>query len=172
MHHDYPIEQLARSATTRFQIGFARVTMHLMPEFEDAVLEPSEHGSRILGTSEGVLASPRDVIRQIDADRLQLNEPRVRPIYDTAVREPVMWVRATMDFACIGAVVQDLVRRSADIHARNRHSSRPVVRAQAPRRALLGYPQDLSTLSGGTADLRMWPSHYAPVPPTSGGAAA
>lgn len=41
MYRDYPLEQLARSISTRFQMGFARMTMHLLPEFKEVVLEPS-----------------------------------------------------------------------------------------------------------------------------------
>src|SRR5687768_6070898 len=36
MYHEYPIEQLARGTGTRFQRGFARMTMHLLPEFKEA----------------------------------------------------------------------------------------------------------------------------------------
>ena len=49
MCYDYPIEQLARSARSRFQMGFARMTMHLLPEFKDIVLEPGAKGLKILG---------------------------------------------------------------------------------------------------------------------------
>ena len=44
MTYGYPIEQLARSMTTRFQMGFARMTMHLMPEIDGVCLEPSNQG--------------------------------------------------------------------------------------------------------------------------------
>jgi hypothetical protein len=39
------------------------------------------------------------------------------------------------------------------------------VRARAVLRHLLGYPQALAALSHSTADLRMWLSHYTPLPP-------
>ena len=43
-HAPYPIEQLARSAHTQFQIGFAKMTMRLMPAFDDVALEPTAEG--------------------------------------------------------------------------------------------------------------------------------
>jgi len=172
MYYDYPIEQLARSAKSRFQMGFARMTMHLLPEFEDIVLEPSAQGLKILGANEIALAMPGEIIRQIHADEVELREPRVRLLYDTSVREPVMWVRTSVPHKYAEPAIQDLVARAAEIEEVEWVLSHPVVRAKAPLRLLLGYPQALATLSQNTAELRMWLSHYAPVPPAPGGHAA
>jgi hypothetical protein len=172
MHYGYPIEQLARSAKSRFQMGFARMTLHLLPDFEDIVFEPSAQGLKILGANEIALANPGEVIRQIHKDDVELKAPRVRLLYDTTVREPVMWVRAAMPYRYAESVVQDLVSRGADIEEVDWMLPDPVVRAKAPLRLLLGYPQALATLSRNTADLRMWLSHYAPVRPEFGGDAA
>ena len=78
VYYQYPIEQVARSARSRFQMGFARMTMHLLPEFEDIVLEPSAQGLKILGANELALATPGEAIRQIHQDDVELQEPRVR----------------------------------------------------------------------------------------------
>jgi predicted membrane GTPase involved in stress response len=172
MYYQYPIEQLARSAKTQFQMGFARMTMHLMPKFDDAVLEPSEQGLKILGASELALSVPGEVIRQIHAGDVELKEPRVRLLYDTTVREPIMWIRANVEDKYAEAVVQDLVTRGADIDEVDWMVSPPVIRAKAPLRALLGYPQTLATLSKNTADVRMWLSHYARMPSGPDGEAA
>lgn len=172
MYYDYPIEQLACGANTRFQLGFARITMHLMPQFDDVVLEPSQAGLKIHGASEVALAIPREVIRQIHADEVELKAPQVRLLHDATVREPVMWVRAGVAYGYAEAVVQDLVARNAEIEEVDWMVPRPVVRAKAPLRVLLGYPQALAALSGNTADLRMWLSHYAALhPPPDGNAA-
>ena len=172
MYYQYPIEQVARSARSRFQMGFARMTMHLLPEFEDIVLEPSAQGLKILGANELALATPGEAIRQIHQDDVELQEPRVRLLYDTMLREPVMWVRAAMPDQYAEPAVQDLVARGAEIEEVDWMLSLPVIRAKAPLRVLLGYPQALAALSQNTADLRMWLSHYAPVPPELGGDAA
>ena len=68
-------------------------------------------------------------------------------------------------------VIQDLVERTADIEAFDWMAPRPVVRARAPLRQLLGYPQALARLSRDDAELRMWLSHYAPLGPKPGHAA-
>ena len=165
MYHEYPIEQLARNTNTRFQIGFARMTMHLLPGFKEAVLEPSERGLKILATNEAALAQPAEVIRQIHAQDVELEEPQVRLLHGAIVQEPIMWIRAGTARAYTEAVIHDLVTRGAEIEEVDWMAPLPVVRAKAPLRQLLGYPQALAALSHDTAELRMWLSHYAPVPP-------
>ena len=145
MYYEYPIEQLARSARTRFQMGFARMTMNLMPTFEDVVLEPSVQGLKILGASEMALASPGEVIRQIHSNEVELREPRVRLLYGMKVREPVMWVRASTGHKYAEAVVQDLVTRGAAIEKVDWMPREPVVLAKAPLRSF-------ARLSAGARD--------------------
>jgi hypothetical protein len=171
MYYDYPIEQLARSARTRFQMGFARLTMHLMPSFDDVTFEPSLQGLKIIAANEQALTNPGEVLRQIHADDVEIKSPRVRLMYDTAVREPIMWIRAAVPQRYAELVVQDLVARGACIEEVDWMAPKPVVRAKAPLRLLLGYPQSVADLTQNTAELRMWLSHYAPIPPEPGAAA-
>lgn len=165
MYHEYPIEQLARSTSTRIQMGFARMTMHLLPEFKDTALEPSERGLKILATNEAALALPGEVIRQIHAEHVEIEGPQVRLLYGDVVQEPIMWVRAGTERNYTEAVIHDLVTRGAEIEEVDWMAPLPVVRARAPLRQLLGYPQTLAALSENTAELHMWLSHYAPIPP-------
>ena len=118
------------------------------------------------------MATPGEVIREIHKDDVELQEPRVRLLYDTMLREPVMWVHAAMPYQYAESAVQDLVARGAEIEEVDWMLSLPVIRAKAQLRRLLGYPQALAALSQNTADLRMWLSHYAPVAPELGGDAA
>ena len=76
--------------------------------------------------------------------------------------------------ACLarGGTETHLVARGAEIEEVDWMLSFPVIRAKALLRLLLGYPRALAALSQNTADLRMWLSHYAPVPPEFGGDAA
>ena len=78
MYDNYPIEQLARSASTRFQMGFARLTMHLMPRFADVAFEPSTQGLKILAASEPALHPPGELLRRMHAGDVRIDEPRVR----------------------------------------------------------------------------------------------
>ena len=171
MYRDYPLEQLARSTSTRFQMGFARMTMHLLPAFKEVVLEPSERGLKILASNEEALAPPREVIRQIHEEDVEIDEPQVRLLYGTVVQEPVMWVHAHSERAFTEAVIHELITREARIEEVDWLAALPVVHAKAPLRQLLGCSQALTTLSRGTADLRTWLSHYAPLPPDPGKAA-
>jgi hypothetical protein len=171
MRHDYPIEQLARSTSTRFQMGFARMTMRLLPELEEVALEPSSEGLKILAANEAALAPPGELIRRIHAQHVEFDDPQVRLLYAGSLREPIMWVRAAVDRVRTESVIQDLVRRDADIDEVDWMAASPVVRARAPLRQLLGYRQSLTALAGKTAELRMWLSHWAPIPPGPGEAA-
>jgi len=173
MNHNYPIEQLARSVQTRFQAGFARTTMQLMPVFEDARLEATAHGLKILGANEMALTGPSEVIRKICAHEVLLEEPQVRRHYYAGqLREPIMCVRTSVDSEHAEMVIQDLVARGSTIDSVYWLRSPAVIRAQAPLRNLLGYSHVLAELSKGAANLKMWLSHYAPVVPSPGGEAA
>jgi hypothetical protein len=171
MHLEYPLEQLARSKSTRFQHGFARMAMHLLPYFKDAVLEASDNGLVILAASELALAFPVEVLRQIYADDLLIDEPKVRLRYGIDVGEPVMGVRAAVPRASTEPVVHDLIGRGAEIEQVDWLAPSPVVTAKAPLRELLGYPAALSELCAAKPELEMWLSHYAPMTPGPGTAA-
>ena len=156
----YPIEQLARSSRTRFQLGFARMTMQLLPSLDDVAFEPSSQGLKILAASELALATPGEIIRQIHADEVEMGAPRVRLLFGDTVREPIMWVRVSVLEADAEAVVQDLVQRDAAIEEADWRHPATVIRALAPLRNLLGYPDALAALAQNDPELRMWPSHY------------
>ena len=171
MFFEYPVEQLARSGSTRFQMGFARMTMHLVPEFKEAVLEASPRGLKIFAANEPALAVPVEVIRQIHADDVEIGDPQVRLHYGDVVHEPIMWVRAGAPRRHTEKVIHDLIGRKAEIEEVDWLAPQPVVTAKAPLRELLGYQRALAALCENTAELRMWLSHYAPVPPGPGRAA-
>ena len=172
MRYDYPIEQLARSARTRFQLGFARLTVKLLPRFDEVAFEPSAQGLKILAETEMALALPNEVIRQLHADEVEISKPSVRLLDGDEGREPIMWVRVSVKHADAEPVLQDLVAREARIEEVDWGLPRTVIRARAPLRRLLGYPKALPGLSDSSADLRMWLSHYrAPLPGPEGDAA-
>ena len=169
-HPEYPLEQLARSRSTRFQLGFARMTVHLLPDLKEAAVEPCEHGLVILAASEIPLARAGEVIRRIHADDVHMDEPKPRLLYGDSVEEPIMWVRVVVPGEVAERVVRDLIMRDAEIVDVDWMAATPTVRAKAPLRELLGYPAALAEVCG-TAALRMWLSHYAPAPPDPDAAA-
>jgi predicted membrane GTPase involved in stress response len=172
MHYDYPIEQLARSARTRFQLGFARFTMKLLPSFDDVLFEPSAQGLRMLAATETALTIPGEVIRQMHANEVEIDKPSVRLQYEGQVLEPIMWVRVSVGHAVAEPVLQDLIAREGHIEEADWGHPRTIIRARAPLRRLLGYAQTLSRLSDPGADVQMWLSHYQRLPQGPGGDAA
>lgn len=162
----YPIEQVARSTQTRFQLGFAKMATYCLPRFEDAALDPTAEGLRILGANEMALAAPRDMLRKFHRSGVALCEPRVRLLHHRQqVREPVMCVRACVDENCVEGVLHDLVKRDAAIDSVNWLHTPVIVRASARLRHLLGYPEDFAVLTNRSGELKMWLSHYVPITP-------
>ena len=165
MNHEYPIEQFARSTTTHFQLGFARMTMHLLPDCDEVLLEASSGGLRILARNETALALPRELIRQIHCEHVELDAPRVRLLHGDPIQEPIMWVRAAVRRNSAEEVIQDLFRRDAEVDEVDWIAFLPVIRARARLRHLLGYPSALAALTRDTGELKMWLSHYGPLMP-------
>ncbi|MGE5524272.1 MAG: hypothetical protein ACM3SS_11185 [Rhodospirillaceae bacterium] len=173
MYYRYPIERIATTPHTRFQTGFARMAMYLMPELSDVVYEATILGLRILGSDESALVKPSNILQQIYGNEITLTKPRVRMLRDAqGVKEPIMNVRISAPPSTEDGILVDLYRRSAVIQERDRQPAAVVVRAQAPLRAILGYHATLSALTEGRAELWTWLSHYERLPdPPDGGAA-
>jgi predicted membrane GTPase involved in stress response len=166
MLREYPIEQLARSTETRFQLGFAKMVAYCLPSFDDAALQPTVDGLQILGANEMALDAPREMIRKLQQADVALQEPRVRLLRrEGDLHEPVMCVRACVHGGAVEGAIHELVRRGAAIESVNWLHAPVVVRASGRLRDLLGYPAEFAALSNGRGDLKMWLSHYAPVPP-------
>jgi predicted membrane GTPase involved in stress response len=163
VYDDYPVEQVARSRRARFQLGFARLTMHLLPSIDGVAYEPSSEGLRILATDETALGVPGEIVRQIHDDDVELDAPRVRLTMRGRPCEPVMNVRLTVPEERAAAVVADLAGRDARIDEIDCVHGRATVRAVGPLRNLLGYPEALVHLGGRPEELAMWLSHYTPV---------
>jgi translation elongation factor EF-G len=77
--------------------------------------------------------------------------------------KPVMCIRVSIDAAHAETAIHDLLARGSSIDCVDWLHDPGVIHAQAPLRALLGYPDALAQLSEHTADLKMWLSHYAPI---------
>lgn len=113
MNNEYPIEQLARSSRTRFQAGFAQMTTYLLPDLDGVMVEPSSAGLRILAATEAALDLPARLLREIHGDEVELGKPRVRLIYGSDVRAPIMTLRISVEPGYAETVLGDLRRRGA-----------------------------------------------------------
>ncbi|HEY9447716.1 MAG TPA: hypothetical protein VIQ62_11650 [Burkholderiales bacterium] len=160
----YPLEQIARSAHTRFQTGFARMASHLLPDLEDVAYETSSHGLKILAGDESALATPVEILRQAYGADVEIAPARVRLIRETGiVKEPVMTLRIDVSPADVQRVLKDLEQREVVLHDVAVQEPGASIRAQAPLRKLLGYQQTLDALTNDSARLSLSISHYAPV---------
>ena len=83
--------------------------------------------------------------------------------YGEELREPIMCVRLSIESAYAEAAIRDLVARGSSIDCVDWLHDPVVIRAQAPLRNLLGYPDAIADVSKGAADLKVWLSHYVPV---------
>jgi hypothetical protein len=172
MHFDMPIEQLVRRADTRFQLGFAAEAQRLVPEGDDFRLQPGAQGLTVLARNEDSLGQPIGVLKDIYASKLRIEPPRVRVIRDGQVKEPVMHLRISLQTRFIDPVARAMLGRGcvpAEEYARGKYC---VLRYEAPLADLLGLPEELRRITGGTAEHRMALSHYALVTRDPGGNAA
>jgi hypothetical protein len=160
----YPVQQLIRSREHAFQLAFAREAMAFLGDAtHDLVYESSYKGLRILGLNEPALTGPAEAVRARYGSTVEIGPVRVRYQWGQVVREPVMSVivRAPRRFAI--AVRNDLLRRGAEAVDVVCHATRFTARAQATQAELLGYAEWLGELTGRSAQLGLWLSHYEPV---------
>lgn len=173
-HAGFPIQRVARSHVHAFQLAFASEAAARLGDCGSQLLcEQSYRGLRILGRSEMALAEPARPLENWYGADVELTSPQVRYQFGDVVQEPVMSlvVRAPWRFA--PAVRGDLYRRDGRIrHDESRHRMVCLVEAQATQAELLGYPAWLEALTGGAGNVEMWLSHYQPIDPEPGPAAA
>ena len=172
MYYQFPIEQVATTSQTRFQSGFARMAMYLLPRLEDVTYEPTSIGLRILGTDETALSVPAEILVEIYGEGIRLTKPRVRMIRDAeGTKEPIMNIRISAPLSAQEMVLHDLEDRGTLIQEVEQQLEAVVIRGQAPLRTLLGYQQVLGSMTANTAHLWVWLSHYASIPSLDGPAA-
>jgi predicted membrane GTPase involved in stress response len=172
MRPDMPIEQLVRRTDTRFQLGFGAEARERMPDSEVFALQPSRAGLLVLGRNEESLVPPLELLHAMYGRKLEMQAPRVRLIGGVQVKEPVMYVRISLEARFLDAVARAMLGRGAapsEEYARGRYC---VLRYEAPLADLLGLHAELARITDGTAKHCVALSHYALVTRTPGGDAA
>lgn len=164
MHKDYPIERRCSHLADRFQLGFARKAMELLPQAEETAFAPGPQGLVILAETEMALERPVKILSEVFGDQVRIGPPtiRYRRSADAAAgtEEPHMGLRVLCSPSCYEAVRQDLRSRQAVILDEEVNRQFGIVRARAPLAALIGYPGKFSDLTSGHGQLVMWLSHY------------
>lgn len=172
-HGDFPVEQLVRHATLRFQRGFAHEAMRLIEDTDAFALAAVPAGLLIRGENEEALAGPLDILRQAHGEDLGVAPPRVRHLFiDGRWCEPVMQVRARVQAEHLAAVRRDFLALGARLLDIDCLADGWVMRAEAPLRDLLGYGARLRRLAGDDASHWIWLDRYVPLEPPPLGRAA
>ena len=146
VYSEFPVEQLARLASSPFQIGFARQAMRTLAPSDFIAFEATQDGLLMRAQNEDALAKPLTLLRDLYRDNLVLRH----------------WA----------VVHDDLASREATLLEEHVRPSVCVLRAEAPLRKLLGYGEALAKLSGGTALHWIWLDRYVPMDDPPGGRAA
>jgi hypothetical protein len=172
-HGDFPVEQLVRHATLRFQRGFAHQAMRLIEDSDAFTLAAVPAGLLIRGENEEALVGPLDILRQVHGEDLRVAPARARHLFiDGRWCEPIMQVRAHVQPEHLSAVRQDFLALGATLLDIDCLADGWVMRAEAPLRDLLGYGARLRRLAGGEASHCIWLDRYAPLQPPPLGRAA
>jgi Elongation factor G C-terminus len=170
---DYPIERQVRSNAHDFQLAFAEeAATRLHERFDDALLEASRTGLRILARHEQALKPPTDAVKALYPWQLEVGIPRVRCWEGDVTREPIMFVRVKVPRRYAEVIRKDLAERTSRPVGYEHAYDKTEVTATARLAQLLGYAESLDTFTRGTCDVRISLSEYAPIEPPSGPDAA
>lgn len=173
VHGEFPIEQLARLASSAFQIGFARQAMRMLSPSDLVDYEATHDGLLLRAQNEETLTKPVGLLRDFYRDDLSLQPLRIRYMsLGNRPYEPVMLVRVRVPPRYMEVVRDDLAGREALLIEEHVRSSVGVLRAEAPLRTLLGYGADLAALTDHMALYWIWLDRYVPMNTPPGGKAA
>lgn len=170
VYSEFPVECLARLASSPFQVGFARQAMRMLEPSEAVAYDATQDGLLMRAHNEDVLAGPAASLRDAYRDALVLLPPQVRYItLDGRPYEPIMVVRVRTVPCYWDDVRADLAAREATLLEEQVTLRACVLHAEAPLRRLLGYAENLAQLSEGTAQHGIRLDRYVPMgePPDS-----
>jgi Elongation factor G C-terminus len=173
MHEGYPIERRCTHRAERFQLGFAREALQMLPHGEETAFEAGPQGLLILAETEMALERPVRRLTEVYGDMVHIGPPTVRYRHGALTEEPHMGLRVLCAPEHYEIIREDLRARRAAILDAEVNRQFGIVRARAPLATLLGYPGRLTHLTSGRVQLVMWLSHYEALEnPPPGGAAA
>ena len=77
VYSEFPVEQLARLASSPFQIGFARQAMRMLAPSDFIAFEATQDGLLMRAQNEDALAKPLTLLRDLYRDNLVLPPPQI-----------------------------------------------------------------------------------------------
>ena len=94
VYSEFPVEQLARLASSPFQIGFARQAMRTLAPSDTLAFEATQEGLLMRAQNEDALTKPIALLLGLYRDNLVLPPPRVRYLsLGDRPYEPIMLLR-------------------------------------------------------------------------------
>jgi predicted membrane GTPase involved in stress response len=173
MRSEFPIEQLARHASQRFQYGFARQAMRLFRSSDASAFEATADGLLVRAQSEDLLDRSTEILREVYGEDLRLPPPRVRYMrWGRRWYEPVMLVRVRIIPKYREIVRDGLLARGAMLLEEYSRTEVCVLRAELPLRDALGFGKHFSQLTNGTGFHWTWLDRYRPMEDPPDGQAA
>jgi len=172
MYYQYPLETLARRRRAASQADFARQARTALHDSDEVLARPVDAGLALFAAHEDALEEPARVLRQIYGDFVELSRPRVRTMPGEPAQEPIMAVRVTARAEHAGPIVGELRRRGTRILEECYRGRLFIARAEAPLARLLGLPNAVRGITGGTADPSIRLVRYAPIEEDFGPGAA
>lgn len=164
VYSEFPVERMARLASSPFQVGFARQAIRMLEPSEAVAYDATQEGLLMRAHNEDVLAGPAATLRDVYRDALVLLPPQVRYIMlDGRPYEPIMILRVRTVPCYWDDVRADLVAREATLLEEQTALRVCALRAEAPLRRLLGYAETLAWLSEGMALHWIWLDRYVPM---------
>jgi hypothetical protein len=163
VHPGYPLERTCFHRYEPFQLTFARRAVQMLPELEEGSAEATHQGLVLRAETETEFEPAIGILKDYYGDQIEIGSPTIRYHRSARLEEPYTGVRVLCSEAHFAAVKADLLARGANILDEEVRPQFGVVRATARLANLLGYPEALAELTGGSARQVMWLSHYSPV---------
>jgi hypothetical protein len=168
MYYQYPLETLARARRVVSQMEFAQRARAALTDSDEVLARPRPGGLALFAANEEALERPVRVLREIYGDFVELRPSRARIIPGNPAQEPIMAVRVVGRVEHTGAIIAELRRRGTRIEEECVRGRTLILRAEAPLALLLGFPDALCAITGGTATPSIRLVRYEPVD-TGGG---
>lgn len=162
IYPDYPLAQELKILFKSGITDFERYLKAILFCPSETIVEASQHGLFLFSKNEEALEKPVRTLDDIFRDALRSSVPQVRYFRkDHQLYEPIMHLRLTVNNHFVHDVELDLLERDATIFDNYKVRNGYVLRAEGPLRNLIGYKQDLETITDRSAYYLSWLDRYS-----------
>lgn len=172
----YPLRQALLPGAEGLAIFAERGTVEWLSRPERFLIVCEGRGGSIYASNECALAEAQALVQDVHGTQVVCRPPEIHRYQaeDGNVVEPLMFVRLKAPVEYLARISEDLARRDVTIEEQDVQHHDVVVRAQGWLQDLMGYPQALEELTGGSATLWTWLLRYQvrSTPPAAPGPSA